>query len=598
MNDQPPSMWSTIRIALALVWSAGRAQVIVVLVATTVTSFAIAGQLLVGRGLLDLITGSESVPSTELVPYLVALGAMLLVSAVSQALATELRVPLGEKVHRGVTRQILDVATEVEVEAYEDPKFHDRLVRAQAGARDYSSAVVWGIVSLITTVFVAIGVTAVLFTVSPYLVPIVVVGYIPVALVNVKNNRALHRMEWDLAETQRRRHYMELLLVSRHDAKEIRSYGVAPVVRSWHEELWDERLRRLRTIVNTRLALITLVSTLTTLVMVGTLALVLVMAVRETITVGDAAIAVVGLQQLSGRLRSATTAFAGTHQGVIFLRDFKNFRALLPELRERRPTARPPARPTSLRVESLGYRYPGADVDALADVSFELRRGQVLAIVGANGSGKSTLAKLLCGLLPPTRGCIRWDGVDISTCDPDLVRASIAPVFQDYVKFQLKLRDAVGLGDVNRLDDLEAIRTAADHAGVGYLFEAFPEGADAQLGKFFTGGTDLSVGQWQRLAIARAFFRDSPIVILDEPSASLDPQGEADLFDRLRALCNDRLVIFVSHRFATVRSADAVMVMDQARVVEFGSHSELMSAGGLYRDLFELQADRYGLTYT
>jgi ATP-binding cassette subfamily B protein len=229
-------------------------------------------------------------------------------------------------------------------------------------------------------------------------------------------------------------------------------------------------------------------------------------------------------------------------------------------------------------------------------VSFELRRGQTMAIVGANGSGKSTLSKLLCQLLPPTRGTIRWDSVDLNDCDPSLVWAEIAPVFQDFSRYMFTIRQTIGLGDVEHLDDEARIRFAASQAGVDALVEASSAGLDTRIGKIFTGGVDISIGQWQRMAIARALFRDAPVLILDEPSASLDPRAEAALFDLLQELCHDRIVIFVSHRFATVRSADVVMVLEQGEVVEMGSHSDLLAAGGLYHDLFTLQADRYGPT--
>jgi ATP-binding cassette subfamily B protein len=347
--------------------------------------------------------------------------------------------------------------------------------------------------------------------------------------------------------------------------------------------------------VRQRLALTTIGSFVTTSVLIATLSFALILAGRGSISIGDAAVAIVGLQQLSSRLQSAGAAFNGVHEGVAFLRDFESFRAELPVIRERRPTGRPPSPPSVLSVEELGYRYPGSTEDAVRTVSFELRRGQIMAIVGANGSGKSTLAKLLCGLLPPTRGSIQWDAVDLSSCDPDLVRGQIAPVFQDYTRYMLAIRQAIALGDVQRLDDTAGILRAAHHAGLDDLIASQPEGVEARLGKMFTEGTDLSGGQWQRLAIARALFRDAPVVILDEPSASLDPRGEAELFDLLQSLGEDRIMVYVSHRFATVRSADVVMVMDQGEVVEFGSHDELMEAHGLYHDLFELQAARYGM---
>jgi ATP-binding cassette subfamily B protein len=248
-----------------------------------------------------------------------------------------------------------------------------------------------------------------------------------------------------------------------------------------------------------------------------------------------------------------------------------------------------------LTVDDISYRYPGSQRDALHSVSFEHNRGQIMAVVGANGSGKSTLAKLLGGLLPPATGAIRWDGVDLAACSPSLVRAQIAPVFQDYARYMLTIRSAIALGDTSRLDDEEGIRRAASHVGLDELIESLPEGLDTRLGKGFSGGTDISIGQWQRLAIARALFRDSPVVLLDEPSASLDPHAEAELFDLLHSICSDRIVIFISHRFATVRSADKVLVLDQGEIVEIGPHDQLMAARGLYSDLFRLQAERYGL---
>ena len=216
-------------------------------------------------------------------------------------------------------------------------------------------------------------------------------------------------------------------------------------------------------------------------------------------------------------------------------------------------------------MDRLGYRYPGSPDDAVRDVSFELRRGQIMAIVGANGSGKTTLAKLLCDLLPPTRGTIAWDGVDLADCDPRWSAAQIAPVFQDYARYMLTIRRAIGLGDIVGSTTRPASGGPPEQAGMDELVERSPAGLDTRLGKVFTGGIDISIGQWQRLAIARALFRDAPVVLLDEPSASLDPHAEADLFDLLQTLCHDRIVIFVSHRFATVRSADVVMVLDRVR---------------------------------
>lgn len=596
-GDSEYSTIATVRLALSLVWSSGRRQMILIIASTVVTSLAIAGQLLVGRALLDQIASSDGgdVDLGGIAVYIAVLGALLMISGLSTAISNELRIPLGEELHRLTMDQILDVSTEVELEEYEVSEFHDRMERARSAAGGKSTAIVFGLVTILSTFVVAVGVVGVLLTVAPILVPIAILGYLPVAYVNIRNNRARYWMEVELTELQRDKSYLEFVMTDRTEAQEVRSYGIAPALRGWHSELWDTRLEKLKALIRRRLAFTSVGTFLTTLVIVATLSIALVLAAQGAITIGDAAIAIVGLQQLSSRLRTAGTAFTGVHDGITFLRDFEKFTDALPAIRDHRPTATPPTPPRVLTVDDLGYRYPGTDQDALRTASFELKQGQIMAIVGANGSGKTTLAKLLCDLLPPSRGAVKWDGVDVATCDPGLVRAQIAPVFQDFAQYRLTIRRSIGLGDIERLDDNRAIRDAAKQVGVDELIDSLPGGLEARLGKMFTDGADISIGQWQRLAIARALFRDAPVVVLDEPSASLDPHAEAELFDLLHELCADRIVIFVSHRFATVTSADVVMVMDQGEIVEMGPHDQLMANRGLYSDMFTVQAERYGL---
>jgi ATP-binding cassette subfamily B protein len=226
-------------------------------------------------------------------------------------------------------------------------------------------------------------------------------------------------------------------------------------------------------------------------------------------------------------------------------------------------------------------------------VHLEISRGEVVALVGENGSGKTTLAKLLAGLYSPTKGTIGWDGVDISTVDPDDLRRSVAVIFQDFIRYHLPARDNIGLGRSAAAEDVDAIREAAEHADADRFLSALPAGYETVLGPQFIGGTDLSVGQWQRVALARAFFRDAPFVVLDEPTAALDPRAEHDLFVRIRSLLSDRTVLLISHRFSSVRSADRIYVLAEGNIVEAGTHEELMSDGGIYEELFTLQAAAY-----
>jgi len=230
---------------------------------------------------------------------------------------------------------------------------------------------------------------------------------------------------------------------------------------------------------------------------------------------------------------------------------------------------------------------------AIRDVSLSIRTGEIVALVGENGSGKTTLAKLLAGLYGPAAGTITWDGVDINGVDAAQLRTGIAVIFQDFVRFHLRARDNVGLGRVDAIDDLDGIREAAYQADADGFLSALPNGYETILGPEFEGGSDLSVGQWQRVALGRAFFRRAPFVILDEPTAALDPRAEHDLFERIRALLADRTVLLISHRFSSVRNADRIYVLQSGRVTETGTHEELMGLKGHYAELFQLQAAAY-----
>jgi ATP-binding cassette subfamily B protein len=219
--------------------------------------------------------------------------------------------------------------------------------------------------------------------------------------------------------------------------------------------------------------------------------------------------------------------------------------------------------------------------------------GEIIALVGENGSGKTTLAKLLCGLYPPKRGEILWDGADLRTFDPEELRRSIAVIFQEFARYQLSGWDNLAVGDPARAGDRAGMEAAAREAGAHPFLAALASGYDTVLSPQFDGGADLSLGQWQRVAIARAFFRDAPFLVLDEPTAALDPRAEADLFASLRTLCAGRTVLLISHRFSSVRSADRIYVLHEGRIVEHGSHAQLMKERGRYAEMFSLQASSY-----
>jgi ATP-binding cassette subfamily B protein len=299
-------------------------------------------------------------------------------------------------------------------------------------------------------------------------------------------------------------------------------------------------------------------------------------------------VAVVG-----ARLTQAGYAAGSLSEAGLYLDDYLAFVALLPQAEAARPTGPAPRGFARLEVDQVSFTYPSGAQPALRDVCLNVDAGEVVALVGENGSGKTTLAKLLAGLYLPDAGQVRWDGSDVAGVDPDQLRRSVAVIFQDFVRYHLPARDNIGLGRVEAIDDLGAIRAAAGQAGADGFLAALRAGYGTMLGPEFLGGTDLSVGQWQRVALARAFFRDAPFVILDEPTAALDPKAEHELLQRIRSLLADRTVLVISHRFSSVRSADRIYVLADGRIAEHGTHRQLMARRGRYAELFTLQANAY-----
>jgi ATP-binding cassette subfamily B protein len=317
---------------------------------------------------------------------------------------------------------------------------------------------------------------------------------------------------------------------------------------------------------------------------------------------------------LTTRVRSAATTSGSLSHALLFLQDFEGFRRLRPDPAEppeptAEPTARATAEPTAgttpgdgsgapaagghVTVERVSFRYPGTDALVLDDVSLEIGPGEIVALVGLSGSGKTTLAHLVAGLYRPTTGRITFQGRDIATLPPTAYWPSVAAVFQDFVRYELTARENVAVSDHTRLDDHVGIRAAAARAGIEQALDRLPGGYETMMSRAYDGGADLSVGQWQRLAVARAFFREAPLLILDEPAAALDAVAEQRLYERLVELCRSRSVLLISHRFSTVRLADRICVLQDGRVTEQGTHTELMDLGGRYAELFTLQASSY-----
>ena len=577
--------------SLRLVWSSGRREFVLTAGLQLLSAVGIAVQLFVAKAVLSAVLDAGAADDFgSVLPALALLVAIAVALDVASAVEAEQTRVLSELVGRRALERVLDVSTRVDLLAYESPDFYDRLMRARSQGQFRSLQVVNGLLGIVGAAVAALGIVIALAALQPLLLPFVLLGYVPLWIVSSRNSRDFYRFHHGMTPNERQRGYLTQVLTGRGAAKEVRSFQLAGFLRRRYDRLYDERIVELRSLARRR-TLRSLVGALTSAVVTaGTVAMLAFLFVSDRMTLAATGAAVFGLYQLSGRLRGIHFSATSLYEATLFLRDYTSFLRLQPESGG---TAEAPVGFRTLRAENVSFSYPDTDEPVLHDVSIEIGAGEIVALVGENGSGKTTLAKILAGLYRPERGRVLWDGRDLVDVDRNELRRSIAVIFQDFERYLLRARENVGLGRHERIEELEAVLEASRRADADTFLASLPEGYETMLGREFSGGYDLSIGQWQRVALARAFFRDAPFVILDEPTAALDARAESQLFDRMHELLEGRSVLLISHRFSSVRSADRIYVLEGGRVVEEGSHEELMERDGLYSELFTLQARAY-----
>ncbi|MFF3335877.1 ABC transporter ATP-binding protein [Streptomyces sp. NPDC002888] len=579
-----------------LAWQADRRAARVVLAAEAGRGVAQAVSLLAVNSVLGRLMTGGSIEARlrEAVPALVTLAAVMLVETLLRATSTYATGRLEPKVERVATERYLERAAAVELSAIEDHAFHKLLDTAQYGASSARRMIAHA-TRLVNAMISLIAAASVLTVLHPALLPLLVTMTLPSAWSALTNARRRYESFHTWVQHARAGYLLSGLLTEPAAAPEIRLHGVGPFLlrhfRAMSETAEAEQARLARLAARTGLiaAAWTGLATVATYATLGGLLLAGAMALSVAGT------AVIAIRTGSGSLDSLVLEVNQLHEEALFVGDLQR---LYKEAAERAiPVGGDalPEEPREIRFEKVSFSYPGDSArPALDDVSLTLPLGRIVALVGENGSGKTTLVKLLAGLYKPDRGRILWDDVDAATADRHQVAERIAMVAQDFKRWPFTARVNVAVGRSSAPLTEERLAASIEEAGAQEVVADLPRGLDTLLARNFSGGHELSGGQWQRLGIARAAYRRGRILIVDEPTAALDARAELEVFEKIRALAGTgQTVVLITHRLASVRHADLVHVLDQGRLVESGTPDELLATGGIYAELYSLQAEQF-----
>jgi ATP-binding cassette subfamily B protein len=536
---------------------------------------------------LDAILAGTAATAGSLVPALLLLALASALSGTVGTLAAQQQRVLGERVGQEVWRLLLRACASVDLIAFDSPDFTQRLERVRSSAVSRPLSVVTSLLGLVGALAGVLAMVGALVSIEPLLVPLLLVAGVPAVLLSRRAARTEFRFNRSTSELGYRRNYFKFLLSHRAYAAEVRAFDTSADLRRRHAEVDAAYLEQLRAQVRRRQGYAVVGGLASSTALALALVAIVALVVRGSLGLADAGAAAIAARLLSGQLSGLFRGVGGLIEAAPFLADLDDFLAAAPPTAPRGATL--PLR-RGVTVEGASFSYPGRAAPAVHDVSVEVPAGHVVALVGENGSGKTTLAKLVAGLYEPDAGAVLWDGVPRSRHD---LRASVTVLFQDFARYHLSLTDNVAISDTSRPTDAAAAEDAARRVGVGGLVDELPDGMATVLGLEVDQGSDLSGGQWQRVALARALYRRAPLVVLDEPSAALDPRAEHELFADVRRVLDGRSALLVSHRYSSVQLADHIYVMHHGRVVEHGSHEELVAAGGRYAELYALQAGAY-----
>ena len=500
---------------------------------------------------------------------------------------------LSELFTNATSVRLMEHAAELDLEDFEDPDLQDKLDRARRqtmGRMSLMSQLFGQAQDMITVISFAAG----LVMYAPWLMLLLAVALVPAFIGESHFNALGYSLNFSWTPERRQLDYLRQVGASVETAKEVKIFNLNRFLIDRYKLLAERFYRANRALARKRAVWGTLLAALGTLGYYAAYAYIAWRTIRGDFSIGDLTFLSGSFMRLRQLLEGLLSGFSQVASQALYLDDLFSFFAIEPEIRSR-PDALPIPRPIreGFVFEDVGFRYPDAERWAVRHLDFQLQAGEVIALVGENGAGKTTLVKLLARLYDPDEGRILLDGRDLRDYDLDDLRANMGVIFQDFVRYHLSAGENIGVGLVEAMNDQPRIRDAAHRALADEVIEGLPAGYEQLIGRRFKTGVDLSGGQWQKIAIARAYMRDAQVMILDEPTAALDARAEFEVFQRFKELSDDRTAVLISHRFSSVRMADRILVLADGRIEASGTHEQLMAQGGRYAELFELQAAGY-----
>ncbi|MGA9098077.1 MAG: ABC transporter ATP-binding protein [Methanotrichaceae archaeon] len=578
--------------AVSLVWESSPGLTLAGIVLIIVQGSLPLASLYLMKLIVDSITAGAGFDKVLLFISLAG-GVALLVAACNSA-SNVISEAQSDLVSDHVQEILHAKSIEVDLEYYENPKYYETLHRAQAEALSRPTQIVNGLLQVGRSAISLVAVFGLIVSLNWALALTLTIVALPSAFIHATYANKLYSWQRSCTRKERKAWYRHWLLISEGYAKEIRLFNLGPLFMRQYHELHEE-IRKTRLSLVSRRSVADLASqTISLIAVFGSLAFIARQTLLGTITLGSMVMYFGAIQQGQAFLSNFLTNMAKIYESNLFLTNLREFLELEPRIREStNPMKVPNPVKHGIFFEHVSFSYPGSRSLVLKDVNLHIRPSQIVALVGENGSGKSSLIKLLCRLYDPLDGRICLDGIDLRDFNTFDLRKGISVIFQDYARYNLTARENIQLGNAEGPVDEKKIWSAAERSGADEFISCLEDGYNTTLGKWFEEGTELSVGEWQKVALARAFLRDSQIIILDEPTSSLDPRAEDEVIEKFRSLAEGRMAMIISHRLSTVTKADCIFFLKDGRITESGTHKELMNLGGEYARLFEIQARHY-----